>query len=74
MPRFTQPRWTIPIAAWALGVIAALIGPRLPMSSEQMRLTAKYIYFDSSKARRELDLPHTPVRQAMQEFRLDRSA
>jgi dihydroflavonol-4-reductase len=67
MPRFTQPHWTIPIAARALDVIAALVGPRLPMSGDQMRLTAKYIYFDSSKARRELDLPHTPVRQALQE-------
>jgi nucleoside-diphosphate-sugar epimerase len=39
------------------------------MSGEQMRLTAEYIYFDSSKAQRELGLPalRTPVRQALQE-------
>ena len=66
-PRFTQPRWTIPIAALALDGVAALIGPKLPLSGEQMRLTAQYLYFDSSKAQRELGLPHTPVRQAMQE-------
>ncbi len=66
-PRFTQPRWTIPIAALALDGIAALVGPRLPLSGEQMRFTGKYIYFDSSKAQRELGLPHTPVRQALQE-------
>ena len=69
LPRITQPRWTIPLAAWALGGIEKIIGPRLPLSGEQMRLTAEYIYFDSSKAQRELGLPalRTPVRQALQE-------
>lgn len=66
-PRFTQPRWTISPAAWALDGMARLIGPKLPFSGEQMRLTAQYLYFDSSKARRELGLPHTPIRQALQE-------
>ncbi len=67
LPRLTQPRWTIPLAGWVLDVIARIVGPKLPLSGEQMRLTAEYIYFDSSKARRELGLPHTPVRQALQE-------
>ncbi len=66
-PRFMQPRWTIPLAGWVLDVIAKIVGPKLPLSGEQMRLTAKYIYFDSSKAQRELGLPHTPIRQALQE-------
>jgi dihydroflavonol-4-reductase len=66
-PRITQPRWTIPLAGWVLDMIAKIVGPRLPLSGEQMRLTAEYIYFDSSKAQRELSLPHTPIRQAMQE-------
>jgi dihydroflavonol-4-reductase len=67
MPRFTQPRWTIPLAGWVLDAITKIVGPRLPLSGQQMRLTADYIYFDSSKAQRELGLPHTPVRQALQE-------
>jgi dihydroflavonol-4-reductase len=66
-PRFMQPRWTIPIAGRVLDVIAKIVGPKLPLSGEQMRLTAEHIYFDSSKAQRELGLPHTPVRQALQE-------
>lgn len=65
-PRFTQPRWTIPIAAAALDLATKIVGPRLPLSGEQMRLTNEFIWFDSSKAQRELDLPHTPVRQALQ--------
>ena len=40
-PRFTQPRWTIPPSRrWAFDVIAKIIGPKLPLSGEQMRLTA----------------------------------
>jgi dihydroflavonol-4-reductase len=66
-PRIAQPRWTIPLAGGVLDMITKIVGPRLPLSGEQMRLTAEYIYFDSSKAQRELGLPHTPVRQALQE-------
>jgi dihydroflavonol-4-reductase len=66
-PRFMQPRWSIPIAAALLDLIVAIIGPRLPISGEQMRLTREYLWFDSAKAQKELGLPHTPVRQAMQE-------
>jgi dihydroflavonol-4-reductase len=66
-PRLTQPRWTIPVVAVLLDAVTAIVGPKLPLSGEQMRLTARNIWFDSSKAQRELGLPHTPVRQAMQE-------
>jgi len=66
-PRFMQPKWTIPIAAAALDLMAKIVGPRLPLSGEQMRLTKEFIWFDSSKAQRELNLPHTPVRVAMQQ-------
>lgn len=68
-PRFTQPRWTIPLAAAALDLAAAMVGPRLPISGDQMRLTNEFLWFDSSKAQRELDLPVpcTPVRIALHE-------
>jgi dihydroflavonol-4-reductase len=66
-PRFTQPRWTIPIAAAALDLATAIVGPKLPLSGEQMRLTSEFLWFDSSKAQRELSLPHTLVRTALQE-------
>ena len=68
-PRLAQPRWTIPIAAAALDLATAIVGPKLPMSGDQMRLTNEFLWFDSSKAQRELGLPVscTPVRQALQE-------
>lgn len=68
-PRFTQPRWTIPIAAAALDLVTIIVGPKLPLSGEQMRMTNEFLWFDSSKAQRELGLPVpcTPVRTALQE-------
>ncbi len=66
-PSFMQPRWSIGPAAAILDLIAFFIGPRLPISGEQMRLTREFLWFDSAKAQRELNLPHTPIKQAMQE-------
>lgn len=68
-PRFTQPKWIIPVVAGALDLVAKIVGPKLPLSGEQMRLTADFLWFDSSKAQRELGLPVpcTPVRVALQE-------
>ena len=53
--------------AAALDLATAIVGPKLPLSGEQMRLTSEFLWFDSSKAQRELSLPHTPVRTALQE-------
>jgi dihydroflavonol-4-reductase len=66
-PRFMMPKWLIPIVAAGLDLATAIVGPRLPISGEQMRLTREYIWFDSSKAQRELGLPHTSIRQSLQE-------
>lgn len=39
--------------------------PRMPLTA--VRMAKKFMYFDSSKAVRELGLPQTPVRQALTE-------
>jgi len=39
--------------------------PRMPLTA--VRMAKKFMYFDSSKAVRELGLPQTPVRQALME-------
>ena len=55
-PRFTQPRWTIPIAAlgarWHRGDRRAEVAPERRTDAPH----GEYIYFDSSKAQRELGL------------------
>lgn len=39
--------------------------PRMPLAA--VKMAKKFMYFDSSKAVRELGLPQTPVRQALEE-------
>ncbi len=63
------PRWTIP--GWLLGPAALgvdafnRITPRPPVvSGEQLRLAARYVFYDASKAVRELGYPLLPFRGA----------
>lgn len=65
-PRFDIPRGVIPLLAFAADV-AARAGVRLPINAAQLRLSREFIWFDNSKARRELDLPApcTPIEQAV---------
>jgi len=67
----TPPRWTIP--GWALPPAAAgvdafnRVNPRPPtFSGDQMRLSAANLFFDSSKAKRELAYPMLPFRGAVE--------
>ncbi len=65
-PRWNMPGWLFPPLAFAAGA-AARISVRLPIDATQLRLSREFIWFDNSKARRELDLPasRTPVEQAV---------
>lgn len=63
------PRWTIP--GWVLGPAALMVdafnrvNPRPPVvSGEQLRIAAHNIFYDSSKAMRELGYPLLPFRGA----------
>ncbi|MBI1953734.1 MAG: NAD-dependent epimerase/dehydratase family protein [Candidatus Omnitrophica bacterium] len=65
-----SPRWRLPRAA-ALGLAVVSTGvsrltgkpPRVPL--EAVRMAGKKMFFDSSKAVRELGLPQTPVEEAL---------
>ena len=65
-PRVVLPRWTIPVAAAAVGAARFVVGPRLPIGGTQMRLSSIGIYADGGKARTELGVPCTPFRTAAQ--------
>lgn len=65
-PALVLPRWTIPVAAAAVGAARAVVGPRLPIDEKQMRLSAFDIYADGSRARTELGVSVTPFRIAAQ--------
>ncbi|HLF25140.1 MAG TPA: SDR family oxidoreductase [Anaerolineae bacterium] len=65
-PRFNLPRRAIPALAFAAAV-AKRMGLALPIDAAQLRFSREFIWFDNSKARRELGLPHTPIEQAVRE-------
>lgn len=67
-PKVRLPYWPILALAYANEFWASFISkkpPRLPLSGVQM--ARKFMYFDSSKAVRELGLPQTPVHEALKE-------
>lgn len=66
MPRRSIPRaLTGPLAAM-LDLAARVVGRPLPFNGDQLRLSAEFIYFDASKAVRELDLPQTPFHKTVE--------
>jgi dihydroflavonol-4-reductase len=65
-PAVVLPLWTIPVAAAAEGVARFAVGPRVPIDGKQMRLSSAAVYADGSKARKELGVPCTPFRAAVQ--------
>jgi dihydroflavonol-4-reductase len=77
-PKVRLPYTPILLAAYVNEGISRLTGrePLIPLAGVQM--AAKFMYFDSSRAVRELGLPQTPVAEALQRavewFRLNRYA
>jgi len=66
-PRIGIPRALVgPLAAML--DLAGKLSPRpLPMNGDQMRLSTEFVYFDASKAIRELGLPQTSFRQTVEQ-------
>ncbi len=64
-PRFKLPYTPILLAAYVNEGISKITGkePLIPLAGVQM--AAKFMYFDSSKAVRELGLPQNPVKEAL---------
>lgn len=67
-PSIRLPRWPILLMAyveWAMSKWITHREPRIPLDG--VKMAAKKMFFDSSKALRELGLPQTSVRQALAE-------
>lgn len=64
-PRVRLPYTPILLAAYVNEGLSRITGrePLIPLAGVQM--AAKFMYFDSSRAVRELELPQTPVREAL---------
>jgi dihydroflavonol-4-reductase len=64
-PRLELPHW-IPLGIAAVDTALSKILPREPwLPLEAVQLARHKMYFDSSKAVRELGLPQTPVEEAL---------
>ena len=65
-PKLRLPYLPVLMAAYADEAISRLTSrhPRIPLTG--VRMARKYMYFDCSKAVRELDMPQNPVEGAMQ--------
>lgn len=65
-PRFKVPRWLAYAAAYTDEFIEGRLlrrAPGIPING--VRMSARYMYFDTSKAVRELGLPQTPIEDAL---------
>lgn len=66
VPRLSLPRWSLPLLATGVRAARALLGNRVPLDENQVRLMGVDLYADNSKARRELNLPQTPFTKTVQ--------
>jgi dihydroflavonol-4-reductase len=65
-PRLRVPHW-LPLAVAAVDTsLARLVGRSPEISIESVRLSRHRMFFDASKAVRELGLPQTPVEEALE--------
>jgi len=64
-PRLRLPRWPLYPAAWCAEQIARATGKPPVVSIDELRMSAKHMYFSSAKAERELGYTHRPAEHAV---------
>jgi dihydroflavonol-4-reductase len=64
-PRLPIPSWAVPSLAKGVQIGRAILGGRVPIDAYQMRMSAKTLYADTSKAVKELGLPQSPLESAI---------
>jgi len=60
------PDWLLEPTARGIDGLRAL-GLQTPLEANQIRLGAAHVYFDSSKARRELFAPQVPIETSLRD-------
>lgn len=66
-PLVILPQWTLRPLAWIVDTVNALRKAPPVMTGERMLLSGETFYFDTGKAVRELELPQTPFRTAVED-------
>ncbi len=65
-PLFSFPRWAIEPTALAVTAARQVFGNRVPVNAGQVRMAGIRLYFRPDKAVRELSMPQTPFRTAVE--------
>lgn len=65
-PFLRLPHWFLPIAAVGVSIVRFFLGNKIPMDANQVRISGATIFADTRKAKKELNLPQTPFRTAVQ--------
>ncbi len=66
-PQYALPNWIPYTAAWIDEHLLAAIGKTPSIPVDGVRMAGQYMYYDGSKAVRELGLPQTPVDLALRD-------
>ena len=66
-PQSALPNWIPYTAAWIDEYLLAAIGKTPSIPVDGVRMAGQYMYYDGSKAVRELGLPQTPVDLALRD-------
>jgi dihydroflavonol-4-reductase len=64
-PRFRIPEWGIPMMAGGVDLFRKVLGNRIPYDGVQVRLSGRRVFADGQKAIRELGLPVSPFKEAV---------
>jgi dihydroflavonol-4-reductase len=65
-PLFSFPRWAIEPTAVMVELARTVLGARVPVNENQVRMAGRPLYMNIEKAARELGLPQTPFRTAVE--------
>ncbi len=64
-PSFTLPAGALPLIAAGVAIGRAVLGNRIPIDPNQVRMSGQLLFVDGRKAREELGVPRTPFEVAI---------
>lgn len=65
-PKLTVPAALLPVIAAGVAIGRRIVGNRIPIDPNQVRLSGQFLFVDGSRARERLGLPGTPFEAAVQ--------
>jgi len=66
-PNFTVPVWLPLTIAWFDEMVLAKLGKKPSLAMDGVRMSQQKMYYDASKAVKELGLPQSPIKEALKD-------